>query len=155
MSYDNDIALPLLRGTYPIWGPSVLLHFDSHIDTWRPERMNGGPTNSDSEITHGSMLHLAHEEGLMSNNSNMHLGARCMLSDRHGDLDNDQRCGFNYIRAREIDSLGIDGIVERIVKRVGDQLVYVSIDIDVLDPAFSPGEFCHCLFFFFFFFFGY
>ena len=87
------------------------------------------------------MLHLAHEEGLMSNDSNMHLGARSMV-DEHIDLDNDKRCGFNYIRARELDSLGIDGVVERIIERVGHSYVYCSIDIDVLDPAFSPGKYC-------------
>lgn len=101
--------------------------------------MNGGASNQYSEITHGTMLHLAHKEGLMSNDSNMHLGLRSMMFDKLDDLDNDRRCGFNYIRAREIDSLGIDAIVERVVERVGNQYVYISIDIDVLDPAYSPG----------------
>lgn len=86
------------------------------------------------------MFHIAHEEGLLSNKSNMHLGARCTLLDRHFDLDNDSRCGFSYIRAREIDRLGIEGVVEKIKKTVGDEFVYLSIDIDVLDPGkfFSP-----------------
>ena len=81
------------------------------------------------------MFHIAHEEGLLSDKSNMHLGSRCMLLDQHFDLDNDLRCGFSYIRARQIDRLGIDGIVEKIAKTVGDELVYLSIDIDVLDPG--------------------
>ena len=97
--------------------------------------MNGGKANKYAEITHGTMLHLAHEEGLMSNDSNMHLGARSMMFDYSGDLDNDARCGFNYIRARQMDTLGVEGIVKQIVERVGNQFVYVSIDIDVLDPG--------------------
>ena len=81
------------------------------------------------------MLHIAHEEGLLSNNSNMHLGSRCQIFDEHFDLDNDLRCGFSYIRARELDVLGVEKVVENIVERVGDEFVYLSVDIDVLDPG--------------------
>ena len=84
------------------------------------------------------MLHVAHEEGLLSNHSNMHLGSRCQLSSEHYDLENDLRCGFSFIRARELDKLGVDKIVKKIVKTVGDEFVYLSVDIDVLDPAFAP-----------------
>lgn len=81
------------------------------------------------------MLHLAHEEGLLSNNSNMHLGSRSMLFEKDYDLENDARCGFSYIRARELDSMGLDAVVRKIVKTVGNQPVYLSVDIDVLDPG--------------------
>ena len=81
------------------------------------------------------MLHLAHNEGLISNHSNMHLGSRSTLSEKDYDLENDAHCGFSYIRAREIDEMGIDAIVQRVVERVGDKLVYLSVDIDVLDPG--------------------
>jgi agmatinase len=84
------------------------------------------------------MLHIAHEEGLLSNHSNMHLGSRTGLFDEHYDLNNDLRCGFSYIRARELDQLGIAKVVQKIVDRVGEEYVYLSVDIDVLDPAFSP-----------------
>ena len=84
------------------------------------------------------MLHIAHEEGLLSNNSNMHLGSRCALFDEHFDLNNDLRCGFTMVRARELDILGVDKVVQKIVDRVGDNYVYLSVDIDVLDPAFAP-----------------
>lgn len=81
------------------------------------------------------MLHIAHEEGLLSNDSNMHLGSRSMLFDKHYDMENDANCGFTAIRARMIDEIGVDEIVRRIIKTVGDAYVYVSIDIDVLDPG--------------------
>jgi agmatinase len=95
----------------------------------------GGGLTKYAEVTHGSMLHIAHEEGLLSDDSNMHLGSRSMLFEKEYDLDNDARCGFSYIRARELDVLGLEAVVEQIVKTVGDQLVYLSIDIDVLDPG--------------------
>lgn len=107
------------------------------MDTWDPSQLGGG-TEGYGDINHGTMLHIAHEEGLLSNNSNMHLGSRCMLFDTHFDLDNDLRCGFSYIRARELDTLGVDKVVRKIVERVGDEYVYLSVDIDVLDPAFAP-----------------
>ena len=65
----------------------------------------------------------------------MHLGSRSMLFDKTYDLKNDARCGFTAIRARMIDEIGIDEIVRRIVDTVGDNYIYVSIDIDVLDPG--------------------
>jgi len=83
------------------------------------------------------MLHIAHEEGLLSNHSNMHLGSRCVLSNEHFDLDNDLRCGFSYIKATELDKLGVSNVVEKIKNTVGDEFVYLSVDIDVLDPGNS------------------
>ena len=81
------------------------------------------------------MLHLAHNEGLISNHSNMHVGSRSTLLEKDYDLENDAHCGFSYIRAREIDEMGIDAIVQRVVGRVGGKLVYLRVDIDVLDPG--------------------
>ncbi|CAI7654546.1 unnamed protein product [Penicillium bialowiezense] len=134
---DHTITLPALRALQHTWGKVAVLHFDSHLDTWDPRQLGGGLTKY-SEVTHGSMLHIAHEEGLLSNDSNMHLGSRSMLFDKHYDMENDANCGFTAIRARMIDELGVDEIVRRIIKTVGDSYVYVSIDIDVLDPAFTP-----------------
>lgn len=129
--------MPILRALHSTWGRVAVLHFDSHLDTWDPKQLGGGLTKH-SEVNHGTMLHIAHEEGLLSNDSNMHLGSRCMLFDAHFDLNNDLRCGFSYIRARELDTIGVDRVVKNIVERVGDEFVYLSIDIDVLDPAFAP-----------------
>ena len=64
-----------------------------------------------------------------------------------GDLRNDARCGFQIVTARDIDRIGIDGIVKTLKERVHGAKVYVSVDIDVLDPAFAPGQ---SLFFFLF-----
>ncbi|KUJ17950.1 Arginase/deacetylase [Mollisia scopiformis] len=134
---DHTITLPILRALHSTWGRVAVLHFDSHLDTWDPKQLGGGLTKY-SEVNHGTMLHIAHEEGLLSNHSNMHLGSRCTIFDEHYDLNNDLRCGFTYIRARELDKLGVDKVVKKIVERVGDEYVYLSVDIDVLDPAFAP-----------------
>lgn len=56
-------------------------------------------------------------------------------------MRNDLRCGFQAITARDLDVLGTAGVISRIRERVGDAKVYVSVDIDVLDPAFAPGRF--------------
>ncbi|RDW71542.1 putative agmatinase [Coleophoma cylindrospora] len=134
---DHTITLPILRALHSTWGPVAVLHFDSHLDTWDPTQRGGG-VSKHAGINHGTMLHIAHEEGLMSNASNMHLGSRCSIYDEHYDLDNDHKCGFSYILARELDTLGPEKVIQKIVDTVKDEYVYISVDIDVLDPAFAP-----------------
>lgn len=92
-----------------------------------------------SGVNHGTFLHIAHEEGLIRNTS-IHAGIRAPVSRPKGDLRNDRRCGFEIVMARDIDRIGVPGIIERLKKRVGDSRVYISVDIDVLDPAFAPGK---------------
>jgi arginase family enzyme len=87
----------------------------------------------------GTFLHLAHEEGLIRNSS-IHAGIRAPLVRRKGDMRNDVRCGFETVKARDIDRIGVDGIIEKLKDRVAGTRVYVSVDIDVLDPAFAPGK---------------
>jgi agmatinase len=91
-----------------------------------------------SGVNHGTFLHIAHEEGLIRNTS-IHAGIRGPVSRPKGDVRNDIRCGFDMIKAREIDRLGTDGIIRRLKERVAGSKVYISVDIDVLDPAFAPG----------------
>ncbi|RAH46668.1 Arginase/deacetylase [Aspergillus brunneoviolaceus CBS 621.78] len=134
---DHTIILPALRALYPTWGKVAILHFDSYLDIWDPKQLSGGLTKY-SEVTHGSMLYIAHEEGLLVETGNMHLGSRSMLMEEHYNLDNDARCGFTAIRARQIDQISIDGIVKQVSDTAGDSLVYISIDNDSLDPAFAP-----------------
>lgn len=77
-------------------------------------------------------------EGLLANDSNIHAGIRTTLSGP-SDYDNDGYCGFEIVEAREIDTIGTGGIIKRILDRVGTKKpVYLSIDIDTLDPAFAP-----------------
>ena len=134
---DHTITLPLLRSVTRAYGPVSVVHFDSHLDTWKPKVFGGAPTEQAS-INHGTYFYHAHEEGLLSNDSNIHAGIRTTLSGT-SDYDNDGYCGFEIVEAREIDIIGMGGIIKKIRERVGTvKPVYLSIDIDTLDPACKP-----------------
>ncbi|KAM0276845.1 hypothetical protein ACHAQH_006321 [Verticillium albo-atrum] len=134
---DHTTTLSALRSTFERWGPVSVIHFDSHIDTWDPAVL-GGDISDYAALNHGTFLHIAHEEHLILNSS-IHAGVRAPLTRGKGDLRNDVRCGFEMVTARDIDRLGAQGVVSKIRERVGKSLVYISVDIDVLDPAFAPG----------------
>ena len=84
-------------------------------------------------------MHIAHEEGLITNKS-IHAGIRAPVANKHYDLRNDKACGFKIITARDIDRLTPQGVIEAIKERVKGSRVYISVDIDVLDPAYAPGK---------------
>lgn len=134
---DHTITLPLLRSVNKAYGPVSVIHFDSHLDTWRPKVFGGAPTEQAS-VNHGTYFYHAHEGGLLANDSNIHAGIRTTLSGL-SDYENDGYCGFEISEAREIDTIGTAGIIKKIRDRVGtENPVYLSIDIDTLDPAFAP-----------------
>lgn len=126
---DHTIALPVLRALHSQHGPLALVHFDAHLDTW--------DTYFDAPYTHGTPFRRASEEGLIVKGSSAHVGIRGSLYDRQ-DLADDEELGFTIVHCRDIDAIGVSGILDRVLTRVGDAPVYVSIDIDVLDPAFAP-----------------
>lgn len=107
------------------------------MTTGKPKVFGGSPSEV-AAINHGTYFYHAAEEGLLANDTNIHAGIRTTLSGP-SDYDNDGYCGFEIVEAREIDTIGTDGIIKRIVERVGTKNpVYLSIDIDTLDPAFAP-----------------
>jgi agmatinase len=126
---DHTIALPALRAMAAVHGPLALVHFDAHLDTW--DTYFGAPN------THGTPFRRASEQGLIVKGNSAHVGIRGSLYDRT-DLLDDERLGFTIVHCRHIDRLGIDAALSAITERVADHPVYVSIDIDVLDPAFAP-----------------
>ncbi|MFI0470195.1 MULTISPECIES: agmatinase [Saccharopolyspora] len=127
---DHTVALPMLRAARDKYGPIALIHFDAHLDTW--------DTYFKAPITHGTVFRRAFEEGLLAEEKSIHVGIRGPIYDQL-DLVDDASFGFRVIRAGDLDTLGIDGAVDAVRRRVGDAPVYLSIDIDVLDPAFAPG----------------
>jgi len=134
---DHTITLPLLRSMNRAYGPITVIHFDSHLDTWKPKVFGGAPSKQ-AAINHGTYFFHASEEGLLRNDTNIHAGIRTTLSGL-SDYENDGYCGFQIVEAREIDKIGTAGIIKKIHERVGhDNPVYLSIDIDTLDPAFAP-----------------
>ncbi|OJI95947.1 hypothetical protein ASPVEDRAFT_210794 [Aspergillus versicolor CBS 583.65] len=135
---DHTITLPLLRSINKAYGPVTVIHFDSHLDTWKPKVFGGSPSEVAS-INHGTYFYHAAMEGLLRNDTNIHAGIRTTLSGP-SDYDNDGYVGFEIVEAREIDTIGTDGIIKKIRDRVGtDNPIYLSIDIDSIDPAFAPG----------------
>ncbi len=131
---DHTVTLAALRSTVNHWGVVSVIHFDSHIDTWNPHLRGGGITEYAS-VNHGTFLHIAHEEGLISNHSSIHAGIRAPLGSMQDDYDNDIECGFEIVTARDIDELGTKGVIQKLKQRVGSGNVYVTVDIDVLDPV--------------------
>ena len=127
---DHTVALPALRVAHALHGPVALVHFDAHLDTW--DTYFGEP------YTHGTPFRRAAEEGLLLRDASAHVGIRGPLYDPR-DLVDDARFGFTIVHCAEIDDLGVRGVVERVRERVRDAPVYLSIDIDVLDPAYAPG----------------
>ncbi|MGH3275828.1 MAG: agmatinase [Streptosporangiaceae bacterium] len=127
---DHTIALPMLRSVVREHGPVALVHFDAHLDTW--------DTYFDAPTTHGTIFRRAFEENLLIEDHSVHVGIRGPVYGR-ADLDDDRGFGFRTIRASDIDVLGVSGAIQAIVERVEHLPVYLSVDIDVLDPAFAPG----------------
>ena len=126
---DHTLALPALRAVTAEHGPVALVHFDAHLDTW--------DTYFHAPYTHGTPFRRASEEGLLRKDRSAHVGIRGSLYDPK-DLDDDEKLGFTIVHCRDFDRIGTDGILDRILDRIGDAPLYVSIDIDVLDPGFAP-----------------
>jgi agmatinase len=127
---DHTIALPLLRAVAAKHGPVALLHFDAHLDTW--DTYFGEP------YTHGTPFRRAVEEGILDTSALSHVGTRGPLYGR-ADLSEDKRLGFGIVTSADVMRRGVDEVIEALRDRIGDRPLYVSIDIDVLDPAHAPG----------------
>ena len=108
----------------------ALVHFDAHLDTWQ--------TYFGAPITHGTPFRRAAEEGLFLDDASLHVGIRGPVYAPR-DLEEDAELGFRIVSAMDLERDGVDGVVERIRARIGDAPLYLSIDIDVLDPAHAPG----------------
>ncbi|WP_240771309.1 agmatinase [Nocardioides sp. GY 10113] len=127
---DHTIALPLLRAAAERHGPVALVHFDAHLDTW--------DTYFGAEYTHGTPFRRAVEEGILDTEALSHVGTRGPLYGKK-DLEDDRRFGFGIVTSSDVYYQGVREVVEKLRDRVGDRPVYLSIDIDVLDPAHAPG----------------
>jgi agmatinase len=127
---DHTVALPLLRATARRYGPLALVHFDAHLDTW--------DSYFGQRYAHGTPFRRAWEEGLLRRDRSVHVGLRGPLY-AETDLVEDAGMGFAQITTEQVAQLGVATVVEHVLARVGDAPLYVSVDIDVLDPAHAPG----------------
>ncbi|HVD58951.1 MAG TPA: agmatinase [Thermoleophilaceae bacterium] len=126
---DHSVSLPLLRAASAAHGPLSLVQLDAHTDTW--------DSYFGARYTHGTIFRRAAEEGLIDAGASVQIGLRGSLYEPE-DLDDDRALGFTTLLAREFDAAGVSGALELIGSRVRSPL-YVTVDIDVLDPAFAPG----------------
>ena len=127
---DHTIAVPLLRAVHKKYGAVALVHFDAHLDTW--DTYFGAP------YTHGTPFRRAAEEGLFRDDASMHVGIRGPLYSSE-DLKQDAELGFKVIHCDELHEHGTAHVAKRILERIGNHPLYLSIDIDVLDPSHAPG----------------
>jgi agmatinase len=127
---DHTIALPLLRATARRHGPLALVHFDAHLDTW--------DTYFGERYTHGTPFRRAWEEGLLRPDRSIHVGLRGPLYSP-ADLSEDAGMGYAQVTTDDVAALGPAAVAARVLDRVADAPLYVSVDIDVLDPAHAPG----------------
>ncbi|HEX7061896.1 MAG TPA: agmatinase [Woeseiaceae bacterium] len=119
---DHFISWPLLQAHAKRHGaPLSLLHFDAHTDTWSDE---------DGRVDHGTMFWHAVREGLVDPARSVQIGIR---------TTNDDTLGFNIIDAARVHRQGVDAVVADTQRILGDRPVYLTFDIDCLDPAFAPG----------------
>ncbi|HLG66299.1 MAG TPA: agmatinase [Acidimicrobiales bacterium] len=127
---DHTVTLPLLRATSRARGPLALVHFDAHLDTW--------DSYAGARYTHGTPFRRASEEGLLLAGRAVHVGIRGPLYGPQ-DLPDDDAMGFARVSALDVMTRGVDEVAAVLRRRVGEAPVYVSVDIDVLDPAHAPG----------------
>lgn len=119
---DHFIAYPVLKAHARKFGaPLSLLHFDAHSDTW---------ADTNDRIDHGTMFYWAAKHGIVDPATSVQIGLR---------TTNPDTMGFNVLDAPWVHQHGIEAVIEAARKTLGDRPVYVSFDIDCLDPSFAPG----------------
>lgn len=128
MGGDHLITYPVLKALNKRYGKVNLLHLDAHIDTWNI-------VNSNS-INHGTWLRKVVEDNLTS--GICQVGLRASLYSRK-DLEFLRKKGICMISMRDFKRMGPSSIAEEINKNFLSENFYITIDIDVVDPAFAPG----------------
>lgn len=119
---DHFISYPLLMAHAEKYGkPLSLLHFDAHSDTW---------ADTDDRIDHGTMFYWAAKNGIVEPASSVQIGLR---------TQNPDTMGFNILDAPFVHEQGIAAVIAATKERLGDALVYLTFDIDCLDPSYAPG----------------
>lgn len=119
---DHFVAYPLLKAHARKHGaPLSLLHFDAHSDTWADEN---------DRIDHGTMFYWAAKYGIVDPKTSVQIGLR---------TTNPDTLGFNVLDAPWVHERGIDATIKAAREVIGDRPVYVTFDIDCLDPSYAPG----------------
>jgi len=123
---DHSITLALLRAHAARWGPLALVQFDAHSDAWP------------GKVDHGTFFRYAVQEGLLDARACVQAGIRGSLCEAD-DLEAASRLGAQVLTIDACFEMGIPAIVRAIRETVGQRPVYVSLDLDAVDPAYAPG----------------
>ncbi len=126
---DHSITYPILRAV-AAEKPVALIHFDAHCDTW--DVFQG------SKFNHGAPFRRANEDGLIDPKKTIQIGIRGGQIAPDG-WDYSNAAGMRVIFMHDVKEIGIDGIIKECRNLVGDEDVYLSFDIDGLDPVYAPG----------------
>lgn len=127
---DHSITLPELRALAELHGPMALVQLDAHADTW--DEYFG------QKHFHGTTFRRAAEENLLDASSSVQAGMRGSVYGA-SDLEDARALGFTVIQSEDLRALGPIDYAEIVRKKAGDRPVFLSFDIDFLDPAFAPG----------------
>ncbi len=118
---DHFVSYPLIKAHAKHYGSVALLHFDTHSDTW----------DDDSDrLDHSSMFRRAINEGIVDVTRSSQVAIR---------IFNDSDHGFEILTVPWVHRNGIEAALEIVRARAGDAPLYITFDIDGLDPAFAPG----------------
>ena len=125
---DHATSLPVPRALAERHGKMSLVHFDAHPDFW--------PGPAGRPYHHGTPFRIAVEEGLIDPGASVQIGIRGSLSANL--IEEARAAGFHLLTASEFAARGVAGTLEDI-GRIARTPVYVSLDIDCVDPAYAPG----------------
>jgi agmatinase len=128
---DHSITLPLLRAHAKKYGPLAVVHFDSHPDTWNFEYLS-------QPYSHGTPFRRAFEEKLIDPNAYIQVGIRGPTSGPE-DLEDARHLGARILTIQETLEMGPEVLAQNIHETIRGHPVYISLDIDVVDPAYAPG----------------
>jgi guanidinopropionase len=125
---DHSVTLPILRAIAK--DPVALLHIDAHTDTW--------DSFQESKFNHGAPFRRAHEEGLIDPKKTVQIGIRGAQNWSDG-WDYSEEAGMRVMFVEEVKERGVEAIAQEARTILGDGPVYLTFDIDSIDPAFAPG----------------
>lgn len=128
---DHSVTLPALRAVAARRGPVAVVHLDAHLDT-------SGPETWGDDHHHGTPMRHALDEGLIADTALIHVGIRGPRASAEEDALTRSR-GNRIISADEVADRGAPRVVAELRERIGTRPVYISIDVDAIDPAFAPG----------------
>jgi agmatinase len=123
---DHSITYPLLQAHANRHGPLALVHFDAHQDTWPLAKGSDGSLRVD----HGSFVSAAVGDGLIDPSASLQVGIRT-----HAPTDE----GIEILFGLELEDMSANAIAQRIAEKTNGRKVYLTFDIDCLDPAYAPG----------------